>query len=82
MDFTPFQEFAGFFGSDDLDAMIAAYKAAWVQLWIMGVATTPHQVVVKKKLAQVILAAACTGERKAERLKDIALRALSATVRG
>jgi hypothetical protein len=34
---------------------------------------------MKKKLAQVILASACTGERKPERLKDVAVRALSAT---
>jgi hypothetical protein len=28
MDITPFQEFSGFFGPDDLDAMTAAYVAA------------------------------------------------------
>jgi hypothetical protein len=80
MDITPFQEFSGFFGPDDLDAITAAYVAAWSQLWAMGVAITPRQIgVMKKKLAQVILASACTGERKPERLKDVAVRALSAT---
>jgi hypothetical protein len=76
----PFQEFSSFFGPDDLDAMTAAYNAAWYQLWIAGAAVTPHQVgVVKRKLAQVILASACTGARDRKRLKDVALRALSVT---
>ena len=77
----PFQEFSSFFGPDELDAMTAAYNAAWCQLWVAGIAITPHQVgVVKRKLAQVILASACTGARDRERLKDVALRALSATI--
>ena len=72
----PFQEFSVFFGPDELDAMTAAYNAVWCQL---VVAVTPNQVAtIKRKLAQIILAAACTGERKSERLKDVALRALSA----
>ena len=54
MDITPFQEFSGFFGPDDLDAMTTAYVAAWSQLWAMGVAITPRQIgVMKKKLAQI-----------------------------
>ena len=66
----PFQEFSSFFGPDELDAMTAAYNAAWYQLWIAGVAVTPHQVgVVKRKLAQVILASACTGARDRKRLR-------------
>jgi hypothetical protein len=74
----PFQQFSSFFGSDELDAMSAAYNSAWCQLWVAGMAVTPHQAgVVKRKLLHVILAAACTGERKRERLNDIALRALS-----
>ena len=73
----PFQEFSSFFGPDELDAMTAAYNAAWCQLWVAGRAITPDQVgVVKRKLAQVILASACTGARDRERLKDVALRAL------
>jgi hypothetical protein len=74
----PFQEFSSFFGPDELDAMSAAYNSALCQLWVAGMAATPHGAgVVKRKLIQVILAAACTGERKRERLNDIALRALS-----
>jgi hypothetical protein len=78
----PFQEFVSFFGPDELDAMTAAYNAAWSQLWVAGIVVAPHQVtIVKKKLAQVILASACTGARDRERLKDLALRALGATAR-
>ena len=58
--------------------MSAAYNSAWCQLWFAGMAVTPQQAgIVKRKLIQVILAAACTGARKRDRLSDIALRALS-----
>jgi hypothetical protein len=67
-----FQEFAPFFGPEDLDTMSAAFDAVWLQLTVAGVVAPA----AKKKLAQVILAAACTGERSRERLKNIALRAL------
>jgi hypothetical protein len=76
----PFQEFSSFFGPDDLDAMTAAYNAAWYQLWIAGVVVTPYQAsILKRKLTQVILASACTGARNRERLKNVAMRALSST---
>ena len=65
----PFQEFTSFFGPDDLDAMTAAYK-----LLVMGMVVTP---LIKRKLVQVILAAACTGKRDRKRLQDVALKALS-----
>jgi hypothetical protein len=72
-----FQEFAPFFGPEDLDAMSAAFDAVWYQLGMAGLVVSPLQIAAtKKKLAQVILAAACTGERTCERLKNIALRAL------
>jgi hypothetical protein len=70
----PFQEFSAFFGPDDLEAMTAAYNAVWYQLLVMGLAVTP---LVKKKLKQVILAAACAGRRDKERLVDVALKSLS-----
>jgi hypothetical protein len=70
----PFQEFNAFFGPDDLEAMTAAYNAVWYQLLVMGMAVTP---LLKHKLAQVILAAACAGARDRRRLEDIALKALS-----
>jgi hypothetical protein len=72
-----FQDFAPFFGPDDLDVMSAAFDAVWYQLCIAGLVAGPLQIAAtKKKLAQVILAAACTGERRHDRLKSIALRAL------
>ena len=72
----PFQEFAPFFGPDELEAMTAAYNAAWYQLWLAGIAVALHPDAVKKKLAQVILAAACTGKREQKRLEAIAIKAL------
>jgi hypothetical protein len=73
-----FQEYAPFFGADDLDAMSAAFDAVWFQVCFWGIVTSPHQIkATRRKLAQVILAAACTGERTPERLKDVAFRAMS-----
>jgi hypothetical protein len=46
----PFQEFAAFFGPDELEAMTAAYNAAWYQLWLAGIAVTLHPDAVRKKL--------------------------------
>jgi hypothetical protein len=72
----PFREFSSYFMSDELNAFTAAYEAAWQHLWATSL--TPDQAAaLKKKLAQIILASACNGEREAERLKDTALRALS-----
>jgi hypothetical protein len=73
----PFQEFAPFFGPDELEAMQAAYNAAWVQLIAGAAGISPRCGEMKNKLAQVILAAACTGKRDKERLEDVALRALA-----
>jgi hypothetical protein len=73
----PFQDFAPFFGPDELETMTAAYNAAWYQLWLAGIAVTLHPDAVRKKLAQVILAAACTGKREQKRLEAIAIKALS-----
>ena len=72
----PFREFSSYFMSDELNAFTAAYEAAWQHLWATSL--TPDQAAaLKKKLAQIILASACNGEREAEQLKDTALRALS-----
>lgn len=70
----PFQEFTSFFGPDDLEAMTAAYDAVWYQLLVMGMVVSP---LLKRKLVQVILAAACNGKRDRERLEEVALKALS-----
>ena len=70
----PFQEFTSFFGPDDLEAMTAAYNAVWYQLLVTGMVVTP---LLKRKLVQVILAAACTGKRDRTRLEGVALNALT-----
>jgi hypothetical protein len=72
----PFRDYSPYFASDELDALIAAYKAAWEHLCVTG--TTPEQAaVLQKNLSQIILASACKGERKVEQLKAIALKALA-----
>ena len=72
----PFREYSSYFASDELDAFMAAYKAAWEHLCATG--TNPDQAaVLKKKLSQIILASACKGEREVEQLKAIALKALA-----
>ena len=71
----PFREYSSHFPTNQLDAFTAAYDAAWKELRDRG--NTPDQTaVLKKNLAQIILASACKGERKVEQLKAIALRAL------
>jgi hypothetical protein len=76
----PFQEFASFFAPEQLDAMVAAYDAAWQQLWIAGIIVMPSQAAAfSRKLSQIILACACKGERDPQRLRDVALRALLST---
>ena len=52
------------------------YQAAWQHFQVTPT-TAPHQAdILKKNLAQIILASACKGEREVEKLKAIALRAL------
>ena len=58
--------------------MTAAYDAAWRHLRTNRPTLTADQVqVLKKNLAQIILASACTGKRDVVRLKEIALRGVS-----
>jgi hypothetical protein len=59
--------------------MSGAYEAAYRHLRTKRRAPlTPEQVqVLKKNLAQIILASACNGKRDAARLKEIALRGVS-----
>ena len=72
----PFREYSSHFPSNELDAFTAAYEAAWRRLGAIG--TTPDQAaVLKKNLAQIILASACSGKRDVEQLKEIALRGVS-----
>jgi hypothetical protein len=75
---TPFKTYAAFFRPDELDALTAAYDAAWRHLWATSVRMTAAQASdLKNRLAQIILASACTGERDIERLSEIALRGVS-----
>lgn len=71
----PFKTYKGFFTPTELEAMAAAYEAAWQDLWASGLAPSEAER-VQKQLAQVILAAACAGTRDIERLKETALRAI------
>ena len=73
-----FQRIAAFFQPDELGALTDAYEAAWQRMRATIVRMTAEEAAaVQTKLAQIILASACTGERDMERLKDIALRGIS-----
>jgi len=72
------RDYSPYFQPEELDAMTAAYDAAWQHLRTNRHTLTAGQVqVLKKKLAQMILASACNGKRDVARLKEIALRGVS-----
>jgi hypothetical protein len=72
------RDYSTFFKPEELDAMTAAYDAAWQHLRTNRPSLTAEQVqVLKKNLAQIILASACNGKRDVVRLKKIALRGVS-----
>ena len=72
------QDYSSFFRPEEFDAMTAAYDAAWQHLRTNRPTLTADQVqVLKKNLAQIILASACNGKRDVARLKEIALRGVS-----
>ena len=72
------RDYSPYFQPEELDAMTAAYDAAWQHLRTNRRTLTAEQVqVLKKKLAQIILASACNGKRDVVRLKEIALRGVS-----
>ena len=72
------QEYSSFFRPEEFDAMTDAYHAAWQHMRTNRPTLTADQVqVLKKNLAQIILASACTGKRDLVRLKEIALRGVS-----
>jgi hypothetical protein len=76
-----FQKYAAFFQPHELDALTAAYNAVWQQVWTTSALNESQAAVIKNNMAQVILASACTGERDRERLKEIALRAVTVSRR-
>ena len=72
------RDYSYFFRPEECDALTAAYDAAWQDLWTKRLTLTADQVpVLKKNLAQIILASACNGKRDVEQLKEIALRGVS-----
>jgi hypothetical protein len=73
----PFRAYSSFFKPEELDALRGAYDAAWHHLWTTHAPTPDQAALVKKKLEQIILAAACNGNREGEQLKEIALRGVS-----
>jgi hypothetical protein len=71
-----FKKYAAFFTPHELDALTSAYVAVWQQVRATKDVRACEASVLKSNLAQIILASACTGERDAERLTQIALRAM------
>jgi hypothetical protein len=72
------QDYSSFFRPEEFDAMTAAYDAAWQHLRTHRPRLTGDQIrILKKNLAQIILASACNGKRDEERPRDIALRGVS-----
>ena len=74
-----FQKYAAFFQPDELEALTAAYNAAWQHVWTTKALNETQAAVIKNNLTQIILASACSGERDMERLKEIALRTVTST---
>jgi hypothetical protein len=76
----PFKAYKGFFKPEELDSLNHAYDAAWqhVQRSTTGAMSPSRATDLKNRIAKMILASACTGERNKERLTEIALRGVSA----
>src|SRR6266540_2824150 len=66
------RDYSSFFQPNEFDALTAAYDAAWQNLWTKRLTLTAHQTpVLKRNLAQIILASACNGKRDVEQPKEI-----------
>ena len=71
----PFRDYSPFFLPEELDALTAAFDAAWQHRRVKRLALSAEQVrIVKKDLAQIILVSASNGKLDVEELKEIALR--------
>ena len=78
----PFEAYSAYFRPEELGILAAAYDAAWQDLWAERLTLGAEQTsVLKKNLAQIILASACTGKRDVEQLKEVALRGVSRRTR-
>jgi len=74
----PFREYSPFFLPEELDALTAAYEAAWQHLRLNRPILSAQQVrTLKRNLAQIILASAYAGKLDVEELKEIGLRSVS-----
>jgi cytochrome P450 len=75
----PFRPYKAFFKPDELDSLNDAYDAAWqhVRRSTSGAMTPSRATDLKNRIAKMILASACTGERNTDRLTEIALRGVS-----
>jgi hypothetical protein len=74
----PFDAYSAYFRAEELGVLAAAYDAAWQDLWTERLTLGAEQtLVLKKNLAQIILASACNGKRDVDQLKEIALRGVS-----
>jgi len=73
------RDFSPFFDPEHLSALTAAYDAAWQNVCERTLAMDANRAgVLRKKLAQLILASACNGQRDVQQLRDIALRGILA----
>ena len=78
----PSEAYSAYFRPEELGILAAAYDAAWQDLWTERLTLGADQTsVLKKNLAQIILASACTGKRDVEQLKEVALRGVSRRTR-
>jgi hypothetical protein len=74
----PFHQYSSYFEPDELSRLTAAYEAAWQELLPESGRLAPDAVpLLKKNLAQLILASACTGTRDVDQLKQVAVRGIS-----
>jgi len=77
----PFHRYSSYFEPQELSKLAAAYEAAWQELLPETSSLTPDAIfLLKKKLAQIILASACTGKRDVDQLKQIAVRGMSGRI--
>jgi DnaJ-domain-containing protein 1 len=73
------RDYSPFFDPDQLSALTAAYEAAWQDVREKALAMDADRAgILKKKLAQLILASACNGQHDPQKLRDIALRGVRA----
>ena len=74
----PFRDYSPFFLPEELDALTAAFEAAWQHLRLNRLTLSAEQErVLKRNLAQIILDSARNGTRDVEELKEIVLRHVS-----